>query len=176
MLRSNQDEIAATSLHTRYELTILCSLRAEPMDVTLRLTNPGERDALRAFLEKRECHVELSSGGDRPGGLSYLNRSAGPNSGPATAWCFLQALRARVAPGEVLQMRLAGVCGARLLAAVARYSSRSNATEEVGRTPGCGPRRVSWESERVNLPRRRSPTVLRGCDRLKTLWSIFTES
>jgi hypothetical protein len=28
------------------------------MDVTLRLSDPGERDALRAFLEKRECHVE----------------------------------------------------------------------------------------------------------------------
>ena len=28
------------------------------MRVTLRLSNPGERDALRAFLEKRECHVE----------------------------------------------------------------------------------------------------------------------
>jgi hypothetical protein len=29
------------------------------MDVTLRLTNPGERDALRVFLEKRECRVEV---------------------------------------------------------------------------------------------------------------------
>jgi len=28
------------------------------MDVTLRLSDPGERDALRAFLEKRECRVE----------------------------------------------------------------------------------------------------------------------
>jgi len=28
------------------------------MRVTLRLSNPGDRDALRAFLEKRECHVE----------------------------------------------------------------------------------------------------------------------
>jgi hypothetical protein len=28
------------------------------MDVTLRLSPPGERDALRAFLEKRECRVE----------------------------------------------------------------------------------------------------------------------
>jgi hypothetical protein len=28
------------------------------MRVTLRLSNPEERDALRAFLEKRECHVE----------------------------------------------------------------------------------------------------------------------
>jgi hypothetical protein len=28
------------------------------MDVTLRLSAPGERDALRAFLEKRECRVE----------------------------------------------------------------------------------------------------------------------
>ena len=58
-MRSNLDEIAATPLHTRYELTILCSWRAEPMDVTLRLTNPGERDALRVFLEKRECRVEV---------------------------------------------------------------------------------------------------------------------
>jgi len=28
------------------------------MRVTLRLSNPVERDALRAFLEKRECDVE----------------------------------------------------------------------------------------------------------------------
>jgi hypothetical protein len=28
------------------------------MDMTLRLTDPDERDALRAFLEKRECQVE----------------------------------------------------------------------------------------------------------------------
>jgi len=28
------------------------------MDVMLRLSDPGERDALRAFLEKRECRVE----------------------------------------------------------------------------------------------------------------------
>ena len=28
------------------------------MDVTLRLSDPSERDALRAFLEKRECRVE----------------------------------------------------------------------------------------------------------------------
>lgn len=56
---SNPDEIAATSLHTRYELATSCSWRDEPMDVTLRLTNPGERDALRAFLEKRECRVEV---------------------------------------------------------------------------------------------------------------------
>jgi hypothetical protein len=28
------------------------------VDVTLRLSDPGERDALRAFLEKRECRVE----------------------------------------------------------------------------------------------------------------------
>jgi hypothetical protein len=28
------------------------------MDVTLRLSDPGEKDALRAFLEKRECRVE----------------------------------------------------------------------------------------------------------------------
>jgi hypothetical protein len=28
------------------------------MNVTLRLTDPDERDALRAFLEKRECQVE----------------------------------------------------------------------------------------------------------------------
>jgi hypothetical protein len=28
------------------------------MHVTLRLTDPDERDALRAFLEKRECQVE----------------------------------------------------------------------------------------------------------------------
>jgi hypothetical protein len=28
------------------------------MDVTLRLSDREERDALRAFLEKRECHVE----------------------------------------------------------------------------------------------------------------------
>ncbi len=28
------------------------------MDVKLRLSDPGERDALRAFLEKRECQVE----------------------------------------------------------------------------------------------------------------------
>jgi hypothetical protein len=27
------------------------------MDVTLRLSDPGERDALRTFLEKRECRV-----------------------------------------------------------------------------------------------------------------------
>jgi hypothetical protein len=27
------------------------------MDVMLRLSDPGERDALRAFLEKRECRV-----------------------------------------------------------------------------------------------------------------------
>jgi hypothetical protein len=26
--------------------------------VMLRLTDPGERDALRAFLERRECRVE----------------------------------------------------------------------------------------------------------------------
>ena len=25
---------------------------------TLRLSDPGEKDALRAFLEKRECHVQ----------------------------------------------------------------------------------------------------------------------
>jgi hypothetical protein len=28
------------------------------MDVMLRLSDPGERDALRAFLERRECRVE----------------------------------------------------------------------------------------------------------------------
>ena len=28
------------------------------MYVTLRLTDPAERDALRTFLEKRECQVE----------------------------------------------------------------------------------------------------------------------
>ena len=28
------------------------------MDVTLRLSDPGERESLRAFLERRECHVE----------------------------------------------------------------------------------------------------------------------
>ena len=28
------------------------------MDVTLRLSDPGEKSALRAFLEERECHVE----------------------------------------------------------------------------------------------------------------------
>jgi hypothetical protein len=28
------------------------------MHMTLRLTDPHERDALRAFLEKRECQVE----------------------------------------------------------------------------------------------------------------------
>jgi hypothetical protein len=28
------------------------------MDVTLRLSDPTERDALRAFLERRECRVE----------------------------------------------------------------------------------------------------------------------
>jgi hypothetical protein len=28
------------------------------MDVTLRLSDPGEREALRAFLEKRECRLE----------------------------------------------------------------------------------------------------------------------
>jgi hypothetical protein len=28
------------------------------MDVKLRLSDPSERDSLRAFLEKRECHVE----------------------------------------------------------------------------------------------------------------------
>jgi hypothetical protein len=28
------------------------------MDVTLRLSAPSERDALRAFLEKRECRVD----------------------------------------------------------------------------------------------------------------------
>lgn len=55
----NPDEIAATSLHTRYEFATSRSRRAEPMDVTLRLTNPGERDALRAFFEKRECRVEV---------------------------------------------------------------------------------------------------------------------
>jgi hypothetical protein len=29
------------------------------MEVTLRLTDPGEQDALRVFLEKRECRVEV---------------------------------------------------------------------------------------------------------------------
>jgi hypothetical protein len=29
------------------------------MDLTLRLSDPRERDALRAFLEKRECSVEV---------------------------------------------------------------------------------------------------------------------
>jgi hypothetical protein len=28
------------------------------MDVKLRLSDPGERDSVRAFLERRECHVE----------------------------------------------------------------------------------------------------------------------
>jgi hypothetical protein len=28
------------------------------MDVTLRLSDPRERDSLCAFLERRECHVE----------------------------------------------------------------------------------------------------------------------
>jgi hypothetical protein len=28
------------------------------MDVTLRLSDPSERDALRAFFERRECRVE----------------------------------------------------------------------------------------------------------------------
>jgi hypothetical protein len=58
-MSSKAEEFAATSLHTRYELTLSRSWRTEPMDVTLRLTNPGERDALRAFLEKRECRVEV---------------------------------------------------------------------------------------------------------------------
>jgi hypothetical protein len=29
------------------------------MDVTLRLSDAGERDALRVFLEKRECNVSV---------------------------------------------------------------------------------------------------------------------
>ena len=38
------------------------------MDVTLRLSDPREKDALRAFLEKRECHVqELPDGTLRVG-------------------------------------------------------------------------------------------------------------
>jgi hypothetical protein len=28
------------------------------VEVTLRLSDPGEKDALHAFLEKRECHVQ----------------------------------------------------------------------------------------------------------------------
>jgi len=28
------------------------------MDVKLRLSDPRERDSVRAFLERRECHVE----------------------------------------------------------------------------------------------------------------------
>jgi hypothetical protein len=28
------------------------------MEVVLRLSDPGEREALRAFLQKRECRVE----------------------------------------------------------------------------------------------------------------------
>jgi hypothetical protein len=32
--------------------------------VTLRLSDPAERDAFRSFLEKRECHVQ-----ELPGGL-----------------------------------------------------------------------------------------------------------
>jgi hypothetical protein len=51
--------IAAISLHTQYKLASARALQGErPMDVTLRLSDAAERDALRAFLEKRECHVE----------------------------------------------------------------------------------------------------------------------
>jgi hypothetical protein len=32
------------------------------VDVTLRLSDPGEKHALRAFLEKRECHVQELAG------------------------------------------------------------------------------------------------------------------
>jgi hypothetical protein len=51
-------DFAATSFHTQH-LAAPSSWRSDrPMDVRLRLTDPGERDALRAFLEKRECRVQ----------------------------------------------------------------------------------------------------------------------
>jgi hypothetical protein len=58
-MSSKAVEIAATPLHTQYGGSTPSSWRAEPMEVTLRLTDPGEQDALRVFLEKRECRVEV---------------------------------------------------------------------------------------------------------------------
>jgi hypothetical protein len=51
--------IAATSLQTDHDFATASSQRAEPMDVTLRLSDALERDALRVFLEKRECSVSV---------------------------------------------------------------------------------------------------------------------
>ena len=52
--------IAAISLHTQHDLASASARRSErPMEVTLRLSDAAQRDALRAFLEKRECHVEV---------------------------------------------------------------------------------------------------------------------
>jgi hypothetical protein len=58
-MSSKAEELAATSLQTRYELPTPRSRRAQLMDVTLRLSDPGEQEALRVFLEKRECRVAV---------------------------------------------------------------------------------------------------------------------
>lgn len=58
-MSSKAVEIAATSLNTQCGHSTSSSWRAESMDVTLRLTDPAERDALGAFLEKRECRVAV---------------------------------------------------------------------------------------------------------------------
>jgi hypothetical protein len=51
--------IAASSSHTQHIAAPSSWRTDQPMDVTLRLSDPGELDALRAFLEKRECRVQL---------------------------------------------------------------------------------------------------------------------
>ena len=51
--------IAATSFDTQHTAAPSSWRTDRPMDVTLRLSDPGERDALRAFLEKRECRVHV---------------------------------------------------------------------------------------------------------------------
>jgi hypothetical protein len=50
---------AASFFHTQHVAAPGSWRPRRPMDVRLRVTDPGEQDALRAFLEKRECRVEV---------------------------------------------------------------------------------------------------------------------
>jgi hypothetical protein len=58
-MSSEAQGIAASSSHTQHIAAPSSWRTDQPMDVTLRLSDPGELDALRAFLEKRECRVQV---------------------------------------------------------------------------------------------------------------------
>jgi hypothetical protein len=58
-MSSEAQGIAASSSHTQHIAAPSSWRTDQPMDVTLRLSDPGELDALRAFFEKRECRVQV---------------------------------------------------------------------------------------------------------------------